>query len=385
MTDLLTFIPLLQETEESIRARLDADINAGISPDAEDFVDTREGSFYWDITQAIVLELARLRDMISLDFPAAAFVPYSWGEYLDAHAETLALERKPAAKAGGNVTFTGTASTVIGTGTQVGTVQTDPNIDPPTFVTTQSGVISGASIDLTVEAAEAGVAGNVSAGAITELLSPIQGVASVANATGLAGGADAENDEALRDRILLEYGGRGAGVINDYKRWALSYPGVGRVTVIPIWNGPGTVQVVVMDITGDPVSGAIVNGLQALLDPVPQEGRGLAPIGAQVTVQTPAIVGIVIEAQVLFQENYSLDGAGGSIATRSSIEVALAEYINKLEAGDDVIFNHVQGQFFQVRGVNNVQGLTINTGSADVAIGSAPIQIAQITTITLTE
>lgn len=361
---------------------MDADANAGIPTSSDDYIDTREGGFYWDLTQVALLEIARVRDLVTTDLPAAALVPYSWGDYLDAHAEVIGLERKPAVTASGEVTFSGTNGTVIAVGTQVGAVQTDPEIDPPTFATTESGTIAAGEVTLTVEASDAGVQGNVAAGAVTELLTPISGV-TVTNDEAIVGGADAEVDEDLRERIMMEYQGRGPGVVNDYKRWALAYPGVGRATVVPVFNGPGTVQVIAMDADGGAVSGAIISGLQAQLDPVPGEGRGIAPIGAQVTVETPSVVNIDIVATVNHSGNYSLDGTGGTIATRASIEQALKDYIDKLEAGEDVIYNHVEAQFFKVPGVYDVSALTVEGAAADVAISSTPAQVARVGTVTL--
>jgi uncharacterized phage protein gp47/JayE len=446
------FIPVRRETLATIRPRVDTDANAGIDPTSDRYIDLTPGGFYWDVTQAILLEVERLWDMASTEVPAVAFLTYAWGEYLDLHGEVLNRPRKEATKASGTVTFTGDEGTVIGTGVQVGTAQVDPEQDPVVVATTESGTIPVAgTLDLAVEALESGAAGNVAANTLTQVLTPIAGATGVTatNAQALLGGQEVESDELYRARLLLEFAGtQGAGTTADYERWALAYTGVGFVTVEPNWQGPGTVRVVVMDSGNDPVPASVVEGLQAQLDPwaasttlagdttfptatvtvastadfatsgrfyvggnavsytgktattftgctggtgtvlagsaVTQggSGEGLAPIGAEVLVATGSVVAINVVATVVHRTGYSLDGAGGTGATRGAIEAALATYIDRLPPGEDVILNHVEAVFFRVEGVYNVTGLTLNGSAADVAL--SPLQVAQLGTVTLT-
>jgi uncharacterized phage protein gp47/JayE len=386
MADLIDFLPIFQETAATIRARLDADANAGLALDDPERLDVREGTFYWDVTQPLVLEFSRLWDALSTDVPAAAFATFAWGEYLDAHGALFGLERKDAVAALGSVTFTGPVGTVIATGTLVATDEPTADVPSVSFITTDSGTITGtpgttSTVVIPVAAVEAGADGNVAIGAVTSIESATAATA-VTNAAAMTGGADEESDEALRERIMLEFSGRGAGNIADYQRWALEIDGVGRVYVNPVWQGGGTVQVVVMLPSGQPVSGTVVTAVQDYLDPASGAG-GKAPPGVVVTVQTSVAVSVTVTATITFQAGYSLDGAGGTVATRAAILNALDEYLVALDVGDDVIYNHVLAQFFRVPGVLNVSGLQINGGTADVAIASSPAQIAVRGTTTL--
>jgi uncharacterized phage protein gp47/JayE len=493
MATLLDFLPLFQESAASIRARVNTDANAGLDVDDPRWVDTREGTFFHDVTEPLVQEFARLYDLLSVEVPAAAFPVFAWGEYLDAHAEVFDLTRKPEAAASVEITFYGEPGTVIGTGAVVSADQTDEAGDPIEFSTVESGVI-GARIDvpaftvtptagapgtypagttfyyavtavnatgettanevegvatatdtrfvldwpdvagatsyrvyrgtveggnknviydgatstytdsstptlgaagppeidttgavaLLAEAAEAGEQGNLAAHAITNLDSPIAGIDKLHNLEAAAGGAEEELDEALRERILLEYEGHGAGNITDYKRWALAEPGVGQVFVNPVWNGPGTVQVVVMDSNGDPVGPATVSSLQTKLDPTVGTADGLAPVGITVTVQTPTQVPIDVAATIDFEDGYSLDGGGGTIALRERIEQALSSYIDELEVGEDVVYNHVQAAFFRVEGIYDVSAVTVEGATADVSITVDPPQVATLGAVLLT-
>src|SRR5579862_4828423 len=126
-SDPIGFTPLFNETLARIRARLDADVNAGLVETDPGWIDTREGSMYWILTQVFGLEAARLWDALGSETPAAAFPSLAWGPYLDAHGNTFALTRKPAIAATGLVVFAGTPGTLIATGTQVSSSPISPS------------------------------------------------------------------------------------------------------------------------------------------------------------------------------------------------------------------------------------------------------------------
>lgn len=492
MTDVLDLLPLYQVTSVVIRARMDADANAGLIASDPRYIDTREGTFYHDVTEPMVIEFTRLWDALGSEVIAAAFPQTSWGDYLDEHAAVFNLVRNPAVSATGTVLFAGTPATLVATNTVVSAQPADPSQDTITFLTTASGttgptalppagvavvgsnsggtlaagtyyyhvtsittfgeskgtsdqtasttgglgsmaiswsaatnatgyhiyrartpnslgqyvgttagtaftdtgfalgaeeptIDTTAGVLLPVSASDPGTLGNVSSGAVITLETPLPAITFVTNAAAMGGGADVETDEALRDRILLQYSGQGAGNISDYMRWALEYPGVGRVFVNPTWAGAGTVEVVAMLTTGQPVAGGVVTGLQALLDPVAGQGHGLAPVGAVVTVTTSTAVPVNVIATVAFEGGYTLDGASGAIAKRAEIVAALQAYLGNLQPGQTVIFDHVKAQFFVPVGVHEVSGLTINAGTSDITMSSsAPPQISQLGTVTLT-
>lgn len=384
MPSILDRIPLLAVSVEEIRGRVDADANAGLDPDDDRFIDTTEGGFYWDLTQPAILEIARLWDFAASEVPAAIYVASSWGENLDDHGETIDVPRTDESFATGEVTFSGENSTIIGIGVEIGTAQTDPDEDPPSYVTTASGTIEEGTLTLAVKAVEAGVASNVEAGAAAFLLSPIEGVEGVENAEAITGGSDVETDESYRARLLLELGAaQGAGNVADYKRWALAYEGVGFVKVVPLWEGPGTVLVVVTDDENNPVSKSVIEGLQNELDPVPGEGQGKAPVGAEVTVTTPKAVSVAPSAKVELDSGYTLDGTSGTIALRSGIEQVLSEYIDRLAPGEDVLLNKTESRFFLVEGIHDISSVKLDGVAANKAIGDE--EVASMGTVTLTE
>lgn len=101
-------------------------------------------------------------------------------------------------------------------------------------------------------------------------------------------GEDEEETERFRNRYFETirsnaYGGN----IDDYRQKVSLIDGVGLVKVIPVWNGGGTVKVIITDAEYKKPTEELIAKVQEILDPVPhhQKGVGVAPIGHYVTVE----------------------------------------------------------------------------------------------------
>jgi uncharacterized phage protein gp47/JayE len=385
MPTLIEFVPLRQESIDTIRARIDAGVNAGLDPTDPRWRDTTPGHFFYDHTQAFALEAEFLWDYGSTELPASFFLPFSWGIYLDYWGELLDVPRNDAAAATGEVTFTNdTASGVaVTTGTEVAVPAVDVDADPLIYRTTAGGTVpASGTLTLPVEAVSTGSEFNTAAASISMVLSPVSGV-TVSNATAITGGADVELDEPYKERLLLEFSRpRGGGTKADYISDALKNPSVGHVVVQPYWAGPGTVRVIVSDHNNDPVSQAVVDELQAYFDPIPADGEGAAPINATVTVATVSAVNATVAATITHESGFSLDGSNGTEATEAAITAAVQEYINSLEPGRDVQQSRVQAAILSVTGVYESSEPTINGVAGNLAIG--PLEVASLAAVNLT-
>lgn len=379
------FLPLFpEETEQAIRERWAAWANEGLTEeDVDDWVDVREGSFWYIATAGGIREAARIYDLMGSEFPASTFALWTWGEYMDDMALGLDLDRIAASYAAGEVTFTADEEVELPAGTQVAVE------DGPEFQTTESGTIpagGGRSVDLPVRALLAGSEGNAGAGAVTLLESPFDEAVVVTNAEPIIGGTDPETDEALRGRLLAAYEGKGPGNKHDYVVWGLSYgQGIGRVVVIPLWDGPGTVLVILLTAEGDPVSRDTVDGFQAFIDPVAAEGEGQAPIGPTVTVTTATTVRIDVDAEVEFESGYSLDGTAGTVALEDAITNAIAAVINSSQPGDEVVRQKIIGRIVSITGVHDVGVVRLNADTRNVALDDNPAEVGILDDLVLTE
>lgn len=373
-SDTDQFLPLYpNESEATIRARWDAWANEGLSPDQVDlWTDTREGGFFQLTTQPGVREAAKLYDLIGTEFIQAATPIRSWGPYLEDQAAVQDVLRTAAQQATGVVTFSSDVGVDIAVGTRVGVEPSSPDADAPEYLTTAAGTVpAGGTLDLPIRAVEAGVVGDASAGAVTLVLTPNL-AATVSNAAAISGGTEEETDESLRGRLLEAYQGQGPGNVTDYIAWSRAFLGGGRVTVLPLADGPGTVTVIAIDANGDPLQPDRVTALQDWLDPVPGQGKGAAPIGVTVTVATAAVTAVTIGGTLEFDDGYDLDGSDASVGLRGIIEQRLADYVSSVEPGQEIVLSKVAGVIVGVVGVHDASGVTLNGSAANVTVVSSP-------------
>ena len=179
-----------------------------------------------------------------LDWISLQSVPFTaTGEYLEGWAALKKIFRKSPKAATGTATWPGTPGTDLPAGTSC--LRGDG-----TSYTTQADatVGGGGTVTASILADVAAAAGNADAGTVLTLDVAINGIQSTgAAATALTGGADIEDDDSLRSRMLAEYQSPPqGGDVNDYVEWALQVPGVTRAWCTPNGMGPGTVVIYTM-------------------------------------------------------------------------------------------------------------------------------------------
>lgn len=211
-------------------------------------------------------------------------------EHLDLHGEELGMARRPAAPARGRVELVATTAIEVAIGAEF------RRADGGTYRATQAASLAGAgTLAVDVVAALDGAATNAEAGAPLEIVGGVTGfgVATVHD-DGIRGGADVEDDDSFRARILFRkrnppHGGAPA----DYVLWASAVPGVTRVFVERRPFGPGTVKVYpLMDDLYDHGTAPPAE-IARVADTIALD----APAGAVVTVSppTPVPIDVVIE------------------------------------------------------------------------------------------
>jgi uncharacterized phage protein gp47/JayE len=144
-------------------------------------------------------QIARLRELFSIDSAT--------GSDLDARAAEIQPEfvtRRAALSASGTVVFSrpGTTGTVaIPSGTIVAASDAQGQIKFRTTAASSIDAGFSSSAVVNVVAVEAGIRGNVSAGAINQFVSRIAGVTTVTNAAAYSNGRDRESDGNFRARL----------------------------------------------------------------------------------------------------------------------------------------------------------------------------------------
>lgn len=258
---------LTEQTEDAIRQRmLDA---------LPDDLNKTEGDYIWDSIDPVAIELAQAA-IWAQEVLRRGFASTTFGNYLDLRCEEHGITRKAAVKATGTaakgnpLTIYGTNGTVVAKGFKAATpadaITNTPSVE---FVTTADCTIGpGGSVTVDIEASEAGARGNVPAGAINVVVTPVAGVTGVTNAAAITGGADTEDDASLLGRYLAKVRNPSAGGNKaDYINWAEEVAGVGGVSVVPVKYGNGTVSIAIIDTNKQPASQALIDQVQNYIAP----------------------------------------------------------------------------------------------------------------------
>ena len=344
-------------TPESIRQEILAYLGAE--------VDKREGGFASDMAAPVALELWKLYDSLNAVLPIA-FVDESSGEYIDKRCGDYGIVRKAGTRATVTLTFTGEAGAVIPAGA---VCVTDSGLE---FETLERAVISAGGVSVESQAASVGEAYNVGPGEISRQRKAISGVTAVTNAGAAAGGGDPESDAALVER-LYAYLRRPAtsGNADHYRQWALEVEGVGDAKVKPLWNGAGTVKVLIVGPGKEPVAETV---RQACADHI-EESR---PIGAEVTVVSAEALPVSVSAAVVLDNTLPL------AEVKASFTAALGEYLKSVAFEKyTLLYNRIAFLLLDTAGVENYTSLTVNGGGGDIEIGEG--QVPSLGEVSLSE
>lgn len=213
------------------------------------------------------------------------------GEYLDLHASLRGLTRKTATAAEGVLRFFLAAERDTDVPVPAGTVCTDAGLRR--FVTTEDGVIPAGSLfgDVRARAEEAGASGNVASGTVTGMPQAPTGVSSCENPEPFSGGADEEDDNALRQRVLESFcrlpNGANAAF---YEERTKANSDVCGVQVLPRVRGTGTVDVVIAASGGTPS--------EELLAAVQEDLEQVREISVDVQVLAPELAAVDVAVTV---------------------------------------------------------------------------------------
>ncbi|MFP3153145.1 baseplate J/gp47 family protein [Lachnospiraceae bacterium ZAX-1] len=332
-------------------------------------IDKSAGQTPWDYTRPSALEKAEFVEFELNEAIKNIFPHWAYGEWLDLHAQGDGLVRRPANKAYGILTVRASEGTIIPKGFQFATpAQLSPSI---LFETIQEATFSGVpegdvwiEKEIPIQAVEAGIGGNAAPGTIKLMVKPISGISYISNENAVTGGAPPEDDESLRERILsmVRLGMSYVGCDADYVRWAQEIQGVGNVSIVPEWDGPGTVKLVILDANGNPANEQILDAVYGhIVSPDDRLSR-LAPIGATVTVSAPTTVTIDISAAVSLKEGENID------TVKERFENSLLPYWAVAASDTSVKYVFVGAILAGTQGVKNYSQLTINGGTSDVGI-----------------
>lgn len=343
------------------RIRLDhidwLEIAQRMKNDLENPPNRLEGSFAADNIQAVAKELAKyyayLDWIIDMHFAETAT-----GEFLEKKAVEVGVFRKKETRSTGIATFIGRPNTFIPAGFVISTNGNDYYTLNPSYIDKDG------QIDIEIASSKKGN-GTYAPPNSEFTFNVLYGLERVTNAKEIKGGASLETDESLRERTLLKmrYPGT-SGNQYHYMHWAMEVDGVGRVKVFPLWDGPGTVKVSILDSIQRPANKDLIEKVRYHIDEGGERrGEALAPIGALLTVSTAKATPLNIRAAIDLEPT-----------TAKNEEIIKEEFKSSLQGFLDAEISYKKDKLtiaklidilYSIEGVADITELSAN-GSNDV-------------------
>ena len=279
-------------------------------------------------------------------------------EWLTRHANMKRCPRKAATTAAGYARWAvATAGITIPAGV---TIQRD---DLVSFTTSAAARSAGGVLRVPVVCDTAGATGNTDDGLAMRLVSPITGLTSAGVADSIQGGADVEDLELWRSRVIERwYWTPQGGADGDYEVWAKEVAGITRAWTYRHWSGRGTVGVMVAnsDLINPVPDAATVAAAQAYIEP-------LAPVaGADIYVFAPT------PHTVNFQIRLSPDTAG----VRYAVEAELRSMMLRDGGPESVLKPSRISEAISI--ATGEYSHTLVSPSADITIGKGELGVVGI-------
>lgn len=287
------------------------------------------------------------------------------GQWLERHAALRGLERREAVRAEGSIRFSVTAPAVADLTIPKGTVCATAGLTR--FETTAEAILPAGetSVLAPARAVEPGSAGNVPAGSILAMAVPPVGVGACVNPEQFVGGADVEDDDSLRARVLETYRRMPNGAnAAYYEQEALSFEGVAACSVIPRSRGQGTVDVVIASPAGRP-SAELIQALQQHFD----QRREIA---VDVQVKAPTVRAQIIRVNVQPEEGCEF------AQLKPRVDKAIRDYFDGQLLGKPLLRAHLIRLLLELDGVANCE---ITSPTADKAF--PPGELPGLRTLTI--
>lgn len=340
------------QTYENIKQRILDNMNVDI--------DKREGSFTNNMISPISEELAKAYINIG-DILSLGFIEDTFDTYLDKRISEFGVYRKQGSKATGEIKVEGEDGATIENGTLIKANDL--------YFTVLNDIELPTDNVLHVEANEVGYKYNLLANTEFELVEKNDKVTKLVNEVDFSKGVDVESDEDLRKRFVKVVNNPStSGNKAHYEEWALEVDGVGRAIVYPLWNGNGTVKVMIVGNDNKSVSEDIINNCKLHIE----ENM---PIGCQLTVTTPTLLNVDIVATVELEDGYEVS------EIKEEFEYKLNEYLKTVT--NELTYSKVYGILVNLLGVGDIKNLTVNGNSSNITI--AEDKIVSIHSINISE
>lgn len=322
-------------------------------------IDKREGSVTNTFLSGNAMTLAKgYIDMGGIK--NTCFIKNGYSEKLEDRVWEFGLSRKLGKKATGKVVITGNEGTVLANGTVF-------LCNDLSFIMLNDVEIGVGDNMCYLEALEVGTKYNLSPNSEFKLQMANSDVKTITNNEDFAGGIDIETDEELIARFRKVVSNPStSGNKYHYEEWALEVDGVSKAYVYPLWNGNGTVKVMIVGKESKPVSQEIIESCKYHIEDV-------MPIGAQLTVTTPTELTINVSAKVELKNGYDIADV------KVEFESVLAEYLASAE--NEIVYTKILGLLSSVTGIDDFNTLTVNGNTTNIVVSVDKLPVVGTTSL----
>lgn len=189
-------------------------------------------------------------------------------------------------------------------------------------------------------------------------------------------GEDEEDTESFRKRYLSSFNSQAfGGNIQDYKNKTNSIQGVGGVKVYPVWNGGGTVKLVIISSEYTAPTDELIQNVQTIIDPVQNQGKGLgiSPIGHIVTVEGVTETTLNITTQITYTEGWSFEDI------KDAVNDIIDSYFNELNSNwqdlNNIIvrISQLESRLLDIEGITDIAHTAFNGIEENFVVGENAI------------
>ena len=344
-------------------------------------IDLSEDSHTWNFTYPTALVVSEVCEFILPEVIRLIFPTWSYGDFLDGHAKARGITRRPSTAATGSITITGAVGTVIPLGSLFATaaVNDEPSVD---YETVESAEIpDSGTVDVSVKCTQTGTIGNAGVGTVVLVGSRITGITAVTNPEEITGGTEEEDDATLISRIEnydQSQGDNFVGSASDYKRWAMSVPGVGEATVIPAQDDTGLVTIIITDANGAAATEDLCDSVYNYIMRPDAPYERLAPVNANLSVVPPSTTEIGIQATIELEPDATIE------SVRIAFLAQLNLYLPVAMDEQEIKYTRVAACLSAATGVADFKDLKIGAksdGSITYGTANIPVTTTQLPTV----
>lgn len=321
-----------------------------------------EGSILNAWSSGVSLALASVYTVLD-EILNNAFIKDAGKEVIDKRLAEFGFTRKEGEKATGEILIKGINNTKVEFGTQI--ISKNGLI----YEVINQGIIDGENgLKTVISSLGFGEKYNIKGvGDSFTLVNPTDNITEIINVTEITGGIDEESDEDLKARFFYTQKQRGtSGNVSDYESWALEVEGVKNVKVIPLWNGNGTVKVIIMGDNNKNVDITILEKARLLIE-------SKRPIGASVTVATPVVYNVDLSATVELDKEADIENI------KETFKTQLEEYL--IKSVKEITYTKVAGILSKLDGIVDFENLKINGNTKNIKLNND--QVGSVGTINL--